>query len=96
VKKQESPAIRVIEKMLEIGADVKFYDPWVKSFKEGSLKMNSEKQLTTELVESTDIVIITAAHTNVDYSFVQKHAKVIFDTKNVMKNITNKDNIELL
>ena len=43
-----------------------------------------------------DLVIVTTAHTNVDYDFVQKHARMIFDTKNVMKNIENRDNIELL
>jgi UDP-N-acetyl-D-glucosamine dehydrogenase len=49
-----------------------------------------------ELINSADLVIITAAHTNVDYGFVQKNAKVVFDTKNAMKNINNRENIELL
>ena len=93
---RESPAIRVIEELLKVGADVKYYDPWVASFKEGRLVMNSEPDLTEELLEEADIVMITAAHTNVDYKFVQKHAKVIFDTKNVMKNIEERGNIEVL
>ncbi|MDD4493407.1 MAG: nucleotide sugar dehydrogenase [Eubacteriales bacterium] len=93
---RESPAIRVIEELLKVGADVKYYDPWVASFKEGSLKMSGEKELSAELVESADIVLVTAAHTNVDYKFVQEHAKAIFDTKNVMKNVAKKNNIEVL
>lgn len=93
---RESPAIRVIEELLKVGADVKYYDPWVASFKEGSLKMSGENELSAELVESVDIVLVTAAHTNVDYKLVQEHAKVIFDTKNVMKNIAKKNNIEVL
>lgn len=40
--------------------------------------------------------MITVAHSNVDYELVQKHAKAIFDTKNVMRNIVNRDNIEVL
>jgi len=40
--------------------------------------------------------MVTAAHSNVDYSFVQQHAKAIFDTKNVMKAIQNRGNIEVL
>ena len=40
--------------------------------------------------------MITTAHTNVDYDMVQKNADVIFDTKNVMKNIKNRENIEVL
>lgn len=93
---RESPAIRVIEELMKVGADVKYFDPWVAKFKEGSLVMNSEKELSAELLESADIVLVTAAHTNVDYEFVQKYAKVVFDTKNVMKEIKNRENIEIL
>lgn len=93
---RESPAIRVIEELLKAGTDVKYFDPWVNSFKEGSLCLHSEKELSEELVSSVDIVLVTAAHTNVDYTLVQRYAKVIFDTKNVMKNITERDNIEVL
>ena len=40
--------------------------------------------------------MITAAHSNVDYEMIQRNAKAIFDTKNVMKNIKMRDNIEVL
>lgn len=93
---RESPAIRVVEKLLEVGANVTYYDPWITSFRKGDLEMTGEKALTSELVENVDLVMITAAHSNVDYELVQKHAKAIFDTKNVMRNIVNRDNIEVL
>lgn len=93
---RESPAIRVIEELLKVGADVKYYDPWVANFKEGTLVMSSEPDLSAVLLEAADIVMVTVAHTNVDYEFVQKHANVIFDTKNVMKNVKCRDNIEVL
>lgn len=93
---RESPAIRVVEKLLEVGANVTYYDPWIASFKKGDLEMTGEKALTSELVENVDLVMITVAHSNVDYELVQKHAKAIFDTKNVMRNIVNRDNIEVL
>ncbi len=93
---RESPAIRVIEKLLEVGAEVSYYDPWVASFKEGHLQMTSEPALTKEVLENADLVLVAAAHSNVDYEFVQKHATAIFDTKNVMKNVKDKSNIEVL
>ena len=40
--------------------------------------------------------MITTAHSNVDYKMVQGYAKAVFDTKNVMKNIQPRDNIEVL
>jgi UDP-N-acetyl-D-glucosamine dehydrogenase len=93
---RESPAIRVIEELEKVGADVKYYDPWVSEFKENGIAMQGEKELTAELLENADIVLVTAAHTNVDYDFVQKYAKAIFDTKNAMKNVKCRDNIEVL
>ncbi len=93
---RESPAIRVIEELNKVGADVKYFDPWVAQFKEGGLSMKGEPALTEKLLADADIVLVTAAHTNVDYDFVQKHAKAVFDTKNAMKNVKNRENIEVL
>lgn len=93
---RESPAIRVIEELNKVGAEVRYYDPWVAQYKENGVIVKGEKELTAELVEGADIVLVTAAHTNVDYEFVQKHAKAIFDTKNAMKHIANRENIEVL
>ena len=93
---RESPAIRVIEHLRQVGANVVYFDPWVSSFKDGELTMDSAPELSAELLEEADLVMVTAAHTNVDYNFVQKHAKAIFDTKNAMKDIKNRDNIEVL
>lgn len=93
---RESPAIRVIEELEKEGAEVIYFDPYVSEYQERGRKKRSEPDLTVELVESADLAIITTAHTNIDYSMVQKHAKVIFDTKNAMKHLDLRDNIELL
>lgn len=93
---RESPAIRVIKHLLKEGADVSYFDPWVAKFREGSLKMTSIPILSCEALEKADLVMITTAHTNVDYPFIQQHAKTIFDTKNAMKAVPFRDNIEVL
>jgi len=41
-------------------------------------------------------VVITAAHTVFDYEMIQKNAKAIFDTRNAMKDVEARDNIEVL
>lgn len=93
---RESPALRVIEELDKTGAEVVYFDPWVRQYKyKGEVHM-SEPVLDKELLESADLVMVTAAHTNVDYALVQKYAKAIFDTKNVMKQIENRENIEVL
>ena len=93
---RESPAIRVIDELKKVGAEVVYYDPYIPEYKEKGTVTKGEPALTKELLESADLVIVTCAHTNVDYGFVQRHAKLIFDTKNVMKNITHRENIETL
>lgn len=93
---RESPAIRVIEEIEKLDADVVYYDPFVSEYTERGKTKYSEKELTIELIEDSDLVVVTTAHTGVDYAFVQQHAKAIFDTKNAMKAVKSRDNIELL
>lgn len=93
---RESPAIRVIEALEKEGASILYFDAYVPEYKEHGVVKRSEKVLSPELIAGVDLVIVTTAHTNVDYEFVQKYAKVIFDTKNALKNVTSRENIELL
>ncbi len=93
---RESPAIKVIEELEINGAIVNYYDPFIPQYREHGQIRKGEPELTAKLVEDADLVIITTAHTKVDYKMVQKYAKAIFDTKNVMKAITPRENIEVL
>ena len=93
---RESPALRVIEELEKTGAEVVYFDPWVRQYRYKGTTRNSEQELTQELLESADLVMVTAAHTNVNYEFVQQHAAAVFDTKNVMKALKNRENIEVL
>lgn len=93
---RESPAIRVIEELEKEQAKVEFFDPWIMQYKEKGEVRTGLQEITPEIVASYDLIMITAAHSNVDYEMLQANAKVIFDTKNVMKNIQPRDNIEVL
>ena len=93
---RESPALRVIEVLKREMANVEFYDPWISEYKYKGEKYQGLKDITPEVIASYDLVMITAAHTNVDDDMIQKNAVAIFDTKNVMKNIENRENIEVL
>ena len=94
--KLDTSAIRVIEELRKEGARIRFYDPFVPRYRHKGAWYEGEEQLTASLVEEADIVVITTAHTTVDYTFVQRHARAIFDTKNVTKALTDRDNIEVL
>lgn len=93
---RESPALRVIEEFEKRGAEVQFFDPWVSEYRYKGELHTGLKKLDSALLQAVDLVVITAAHTNVDYEMVQAQAKAVFDTKNVMKKLQNRENIEVL
>ena len=93
---RESPALRVIERIEARGAEVSYFDPWVPRYRYKDEEKNSIPQLSAEAIASADVVLVACAHTNVDYGLVQRHAKAVLDTKNAMKGISPRDNIEVL
>lgn len=93
---RESPALRVISELNKEQALVDFYDPWIRQCKiDGKMVAGIEK-LSPETIASYDLIMITTAHSKVDYKMVQENAKMIFDTKNVMKDIKPRKNIQTL
>lgn len=91
---RESPALKVIEELEKHGSIVNYFDPYVESFNLNSVEHKSVQELSVELLQCQDLVIITTAHSNIDYNFVQENSKFIFDTKNAMKHVLNRKNIE--
>ena len=93
---RESPALRVIEVLEEQNAEVDWYDPYIPEYKYKGEKHKGLKSISASAVKKYDIVIITAAHSKFDYEMLQKNSKEIFDTRNAMKDIKDRSNIELL
>lgn len=83
---RESPAIEVIRLLQNHGASIVYHDPYVPFFEEHGLEMVSE-ELTEELVESCDLVLITTDHSNVNYQWIVERAKCVLDTRNTTRNI---------
>lgn len=91
---RESPVLGVIKKLEEEKAIPSYYDPYIPEFTHNKKEYKSLKKITKEEILSKDIIIITTAHTKVDYNLVIKNAKAVFDTRNVIK--FNNKNVEKL
>lgn len=93
---RESPALNVIELLNKEGAVTTYFDPFVPQYKHKDVTHTGASELTDSLLKKADIVVICTAHTCFDYDRIQKFSKAVFDTRNAMKNVSDRSNIELL
>ncbi len=94
---RESPAIKVIEEFEKTGAEISFYDPFVAKYRDEKHQWHEGlTEINPDVIKQFDMVIITTAHTTVDYEMVTTCGVPVFDCKNVTKNLTNRENIEVL
>jgi UDP-N-acetyl-D-glucosamine dehydrogenase len=93
---RESPALEVIKLLEEEGVTVVYHDPFVPSFEEHGLAMESVP-LTDEILADINMAIITADHTGVDYGYVVRRVPHVLDTRNATKKLKDhRDKITLL
>jgi len=92
---RESPALDVYELLEQRGAQVQYHDPYCPVMKTIAGEVKSQS-LTSELLESQDLVIITTAHRNVDYDLVLNKASLVFDTRNVTRELDNPDGAKVV
>ncbi len=93
---RESPALVVADLLRKEGCKIDYYDPFIAKYRYKGQLYEGLEQITPQSVAQYDIVIVTSAHTTVDYEMVARNAKAVFDTKNAMKHVTFRDTIELL
>lgn len=83
---RESPVLKIVELLEHHGADYQVVDPFVASFRSCS-KVIETVELTKELLNDADLVLVTTDHSDFDYEMIAKESKVIFDTRNALKGI---------
>jgi UDP-N-acetyl-D-glucosamine dehydrogenase len=76
---RESPALKIISLLLELGAEVLYCDPHVASLPEFSLTGVPLEQALAD----ADLALIVTAHPNVDYELVARRARLVVDLRGV-------------
>jgi UDP-N-acetyl-D-glucosamine dehydrogenase len=87
---RESPALKIIHRLQQLGAYVLYHDPYIPLLKahDPLAKDMHGVELTREIVEDSDCVAIITDHSNIDYGWVVEHARLVVDARNATKNIT--------
>lgn len=83
---RESPVLKVIELLEQHGAEYTVVDPYVNSFRSCNMVVETV-DLTKELLNNSDLVLITTDHSDFDYKMIANESKVVFDTRNALKDI---------
>jgi UDP-N-acetyl-D-glucosamine dehydrogenase len=87
---RESPALSVIDLLRSRGADVVYHDPYVRevtfdhAYTIGDGEPLYNQDLTDELINESDCIVICTEHSTVDYSRLCAKAKLIVDTRNAL------------
>lgn len=68
---------------------VSYHDPLIPYLKLANIDLKSV-DLDRRHLDRFDCVVITCEHSLVDYRALLKNAKLIFDTRNIYKNVTDK------
>jgi UDP-N-acetyl-D-glucosamine dehydrogenase len=81
---REAPALKIIRRLRELGADIAYHDPHVPELTEHGL-------VSVDLddgVDSADIVCIVTAHPEVDHERVVREAQLVLDFRGVTRHIS--------
>lgn len=85
---RQSPPLDIIEALRREAGKVSYYDPLIPYLKFNNINMKSVG-LSPGKLNGFDCVIIATDHSTVDYGLILKNSRVIFDSRNVYKNIKN-------
>lgn len=86
---RESPSIELVELLRQKGAKVDYNDPYIpKTHKQRmhDLKMTSKK-LSAEMLAGYDVVLISTNHSDYNYNWIVKNARLVVDTRNATAKV---------
>jgi UDP-N-acetyl-D-glucosamine dehydrogenase len=81
---RETPALDIIEELKKKGSKVDYYDPLIPYLKINNINLKNISLTKNNLVKY-DCVVIVTEHSCLNYDFIKKHSKLIFDTRNTYK-----------
>jgi UDP-N-acetyl-D-glucosamine dehydrogenase len=87
---RESPSLTVMELLQARGVQVDYNDPYfphLGQMRRYNFQLNSV-ELSPENLSRYDAVLITTDHSSYDYEFVVRHSRLVIDTRNATRDIT--------
>ncbi len=90
---RESPALPIIDIVINKGGEVSYHDPYITTIKTlGGNKFESI-ELTVEALQNSDCVVITTSHQVFNPEMIKKYACLIVDLRNTITDVATTDSI---
>ncbi len=87
---RESPSVELIEILQSWGVDVSHNDPHVTRITNHKTLDMESVELTDDVLESADCVVIATDHSCYNWKWIVNKAKLVFDTRNATKGIVSR------
>nr|WP_158737289.1 nucleotide sugar dehydrogenase [Alteribacillus sp. YIM 98480] len=87
---RETPAIKIIQKLKDKGANVYYHDPYVEKLTVNDNDILTSVPLTKEMLKDVDCVIILTDHRLIPIEQILNDAKIVYDTRNVTRGHSGK------
>jgi UDP-N-acetyl-D-glucosamine dehydrogenase len=84
---RESPAVKVMQLLAESDAVVDYYDPYVPSFQDQGGGVHHSVPITARALADADCVLIATDHSQTDWVYVVRNARLVIDTRNATKDV---------
>jgi UDP-N-acetyl-D-glucosamine dehydrogenase len=82
---RESPALQIMETVSNKGGIVQYHDPHIPKIRTHGQATLESISLTAENLAQADVVVLTTNHSAFDVEFIQQHAGMIVDLRNMVK-----------
>ena len=79
---RESPAIEIMDTVVQKGGIVSYNDPHIPHIKTHGGHSFTSVELSPENLSDADVVVITTKHSAYDFEMIRKHARLIVDLQN--------------
>ena len=86
---RESPALEIMDITAHKGGIVTYHDPHIATVKTNGGNTFNSVDLSAEALAQADCVVLTTNHSAFDVEYIQKHAKMIVDMRNMIKDASN-------
>lgn len=90
-----SPALLIWQRLRQLGASISYHDPlipWIEDPEQPGQRIYSQL-LTESFIEQQHLVVIVTEQVDINYQWLQQHAVMVVDARNVYAHQQQHDNV---